>query len=79
MNDLTGLQEKLDAFDKLLQALMPFVSPPAQRRLEQLRQTLQPFSQLQEMMEMLNVMNAMQNLNSASDEEETNPEDAHET
>ncbi|MCD7751350.1 MAG: hypothetical protein LUI10_06365 [Lachnospiraceae bacterium] len=79
MNDLTGLKEKLEAFDKLLQALIPFVSPPAQRRLEQLRQTLQPFSQLQEMMEMLKVVNAMQDLSSASDEGNTNPEDDHET
>ncbi len=76
MNDLAGLQEKLDAFDKLLQALTPFVSPPARERLKQLRQMLQPFSQLQEMMEMLEVMNAMQDLSSAFGAE-PNPENDH--
>ncbi|MCD8067403.1 MAG: hypothetical protein LUE87_00645 [Lachnospiraceae bacterium] len=63
MDDLAGLQAKLDAFDKLLLALKPFVPLPAQARLEQLRQMLQPFSQLQEMMEMMEVMSAMQDMN----------------
>ncbi len=78
MNDLAGLQEKLDAFDKLLQALTPFVSPPARERLRQLRQALQPFSQLKEMMEMLEVMNAMQDLSSAFGQEK-DAEGGHET
>ncbi len=78
MNDLSGLQEKLDAFDKLLQALMPFVSPPAQGRLKKLQQALQPFSQLKEMMEMLEVMNAMQDLGSVFGAE-ASPQDNHET
>ncbi|MCD7863207.1 MAG: hypothetical protein LUG61_06775 [Lachnospiraceae bacterium] len=78
MNDLAGLQEKLNAFDKLLQALMPFVSPPAQEQLNRLRQLLSPFSQLQEMMEMMEVMNAMQDLSSAFGQEK-DAEGDHET
>ncbi len=78
MDDLAGLQEKFDALDKLLQALMPFVSPAAGARLEQLRQALAPFSQLQEMMEMLKVMSAMQDLSNAFGAE-TNPETDHKT
>ncbi len=72
MEDMDNLQNQLENIDKLLEALLPFVSSGMQNKLRSMHQMLEPIKHLKEMMKTMEMIRAMQDMMSAS--EDGNPD-----
>lgn len=60
MEDLDRLQGQFENIDRLLDALLPFVSPPMQSKLFALHQMLEPLKHMKDMMQTMEMLRTMQ-------------------
>lgn len=66
MEDVDHLQGQFENIDKLLEALLPFVSSGMQSRLHSLHQMLEPMKHIKDMMKMMDMVRTMQSMMNAS-------------
>lgn len=62
MEDLDRLQGQFENIDRLLDALLPFVSPPMRSKLNTLHQMLEPLKHMKDMMQTMEMLRAMQSV-----------------
>lgn len=62
MEDVDKLQTQFENIDKLLEALLPFVSSERQNMLHSLHQMLEPMKHIKDIMKTMEMMRAMQSM-----------------
>ena len=66
MEDIDKLQTQFENIDKLLDALMPFVSSHYKPKLYSIHQMLEPFKHLKDMMNMMETIRMLQSMMNAN-------------
>lgn len=66
MEDIDKLQNQFENIDKLLEALLPFVSYQHQNKLHSIHQMLEPMKHIKEMFKMMEMFRTMQSMINAS-------------
>ena len=67
MEDIDHLQVQYENIDRLLDALLPFVSSGMQNRLRSLHQMLEPMKHMKDIMKTMEMVRAMQSMMSNSE------------
>ena len=67
MEDIDNLQGQFENIDKLLEALLPFVSSGMQGRLRSMHQMLEPMKHIKDMMKMMDMVRTMQSMMSSNE------------
>lgn len=68
MEDIDRLQGQFENIDKLLDALLPFVSPDMQIKLQALHKMLEPMKHIKDMMKTMEMIQTMQSVMSESED-----------
>ena len=66
MEDIDKLQDQFENIDKLLEALLPFVSSHHKGKLHSIRQMLEPLKHIKDMMKMMEMVRNLQSIMNAS-------------
>ena len=66
MEDIDKLQTQFENIDRLLDALLPFVSSQYKMKLHSIQQMLEPLKHLRDMMKMMDTIQMLQSMMNAS-------------
>lgn len=68
MEDIDKLQVQFENIDRLLEALVPFVSSEKQNMLRSFHRMLEPMKHIKDIMKTMEMINAMQSMMSSSED-----------